>query len=96
MWWETRLVETRYSLIFVSEGVPADDGRLLDEAGLGRVSVVNESWAEEVTHPSRLHEALLGASPASCATITQRMTERERKLGLTHEEAVARGVLPIR
>lgn len=56
----------------------------------------SESWAEDIRHLSRLHEALLGASIFSCAAIKEQMAELERKLGITFEEAMARGLMPPR
>lgn len=53
----------------------------------------HESWAEGLQHLAHLHMAMRAASAGTCGTIKQEMNALEHRLGITHEAAVAKGLL---
>ncbi len=53
----------------------------------------DESWAAGVRHLAQLHAAMLVAPAGSCGELKLRMNELERRLGITFEAAVAKGII---
>lgn len=53
----------------------------------------DESWAADIHHLAQLHAAMLVAPAGSCGELKQKINELERRLGMTYEAAVARGLI---
>jgi hypothetical protein len=53
----------------------------------------DESWADALRHMAQLHAAMIVAPAGSCAGIKQQMNELERRLGITYEAAVDKGLI---
>ncbi len=53
----------------------------------------DESWAAGVQHLAQLHAAMLVAPAGSCGELKQRMNALEKRLGITYEAAVAKGMI---
>ena len=51
------------------------------------------SWAGGLAHLARLHAAMLAAPAGSCGEIKVKMNELERTLGITYDEALAKGLI---